>query len=70
MSQVRTARVSLAVTVTLVGGGAEVPPLPMQPNKNMAATAARENPKYRFIRNNSLFEGLINRPVVKLDSAF
>jgi hypothetical protein len=56
MSQVSVTRVSLARAVTLVGAGAELPPLPMQPSKNKAATAARENPKYRFIRNNSLLK--------------
>jgi hypothetical protein len=47
-------RLSLANACTSVGAGAEEPPLPMQPDKNRAATATLMNPEYRFIFNYSL----------------
>jgi hypothetical protein len=49
MSHVTMTLLSLATTCTLFGAGAEEPPLPMQADKNMAATATVMNAKYRFI---------------------
>jgi hypothetical protein len=53
MVHVRIARLSFALTRTSVGGGAEEPPLPRQPVKNMAEIATMLNPEYRFIFNHS-----------------
>jgi hypothetical protein len=57
------------MTCTSVGGGAEEPPLPRQPVKNMAAIATMLIPEYRFIFNHSQL-GLNHNYRNKLEAHF